>query len=401
MDFSITPKSALEKVAAALIELAKGVEPESRAENPATAANAPAETAHADAAAALVLGGFVERILGETRTGVTAAPAQPPGERVDKGVESANMQTFARPHAPVSEPLRPAETALPTDQHAKSEFAVPASLLVPATLTGLQAEHAALWPMPARGFGTDPAPLHDARVHGHAEALPPGAQEPEEHEQEAAPEQDPSEEESGASGGAVLEGPDVGSWCDELTRALRLALAAAIAPRALRVADEQWRRGRCVVLACPQGADPAGPAWAFVLWPRRRTEERWRRAANLPPQPLVLFGLRVEARLQWSATPVGVRWRHGRMIKEHHPRNGRQLVAIEVAATAAEPAAVPCEVQLGPVLARRPRQADVCVRIAAAQRFWAALGRQWSVHVAVCSQPLAAPPVQPSETSSC
>ena len=50
---------------------------------------------------------------------------------------------------------------------------------------------------------------------------------------------------------------------------------------------------------------------------------------------------------------------------------------------------MPCEVQLGPVLARSLHWCEVCVRINAVRRFWAALGGQWSVNVVVCSLPLA------------
>jgi hypothetical protein len=74
-----------------------------------------------------------------------------------------------------------------------------------------------------------------------------------------------------------------------------------------------------------------------------------------------------------------------RVIKEHHPRSGRQLIA---AAPAQSTGRVPCEVQLGPVLARALRGCDVCVRIGAARRFWNALGTQWSMHVIVSSAPL-------------
>jgi hypothetical protein len=149
----------------------------------------------------------------------------------------------------------------------------------------------------------------------------------------------------------------------------------------LLIAAEQWRRGRCVVLACPQGTDPAGPAWAFVLWPRKQTARR----TDGSPAPLSLFGLRVEARLQWSAMPAGAKWCQVRVIKEHHPRTGRQLIT----ATSGEGSTrVACEVQLGPVLARPLRCCDVCVRINAARRFWSALGVQWSMHVVVSPYPL-------------
>jgi hypothetical protein len=134
------------------------------------------------------------------------------------------------------------------------------------------------------------------------------------------------------------------------------------------------------VLACPQGPDAAGPAWAFVLWPRRQPA----RGADGFPPPLALFGLRVEARLQWSALPSGAKWCQVRVIKEHHPRTGRQLIP----AAADASGRVPCEVQLGPVLARPLRCCDVCVRINAARRVWTALGAQWSMHVVVCSHAL-------------
>ena len=82
-----------------------------------------------------------------------------------------------------------------------------------------------------------------------------------------------------------------------------------------------------------------------------------------------------------------------RVVKEHHPRSGRQLVALdESGATNEGGRPVPCEVQLGPVLARSLRWCEVRVWIQAAQRFWNALGTQWSVHVVVSALPLIAPP---------
>jgi hypothetical protein len=116
----------------------------------------------------------------------------------------------------------------------------------------------------------------------------------------------------------------------------------------------------------------------------------WTNASDSRPKPLALYGLRVEARLQWSAMPRGTQWCHVRVVKEHHPRRGRQLIAIDAAgAQRPSTAAVPCEVQLGPVLARSLHWCEVCVRINAVRRFWAALGGQWSVNVVVCSLPLA------------
>jgi hypothetical protein len=368
MDLSVSAANAIEKVASALADAVDAVQHETSANN-ATGPGAPVATAATDATSHLARGGFVERILGEVHTGVSAPPAEPAGVHPDRGAENANMQTFARPHAPVSEPLPRADTALPSSQHSNSDFAVPASLLVPATLIGLQVQHAASWPLPARGFDPDPTRLHEARVGERHPQPPPAEPEPEQpEEEEAAPEQpEPElEEKTDAPCGVVFEDHDDGAWCEELTRVLQIALAAKIPPHALLVAAEQWRRGRCVVLACPRGADPAGPAWAFVLWPRRQAA---RRADGSAP-PLALYGLRIEARLQWSTLPSGVRW------------------CQVIAASADASGRVPCEVQLGPVLARPLRCCDVCVRINAARRFWTALGAQWSMHVIVSSHPL-------------
>ncbi|MFL6665363.1 MAG: hypothetical protein ACJ8G7_24610, partial [Rhizobacter sp.] len=169
---------------------------------------------------------------------------------------------------------------------------------------------------------------------------------------------------------------NAGDWPEPLSKALRDALRAKPVSQALLAAAEQWRLGRCVVLACPQGAHPAGPTWAFVLWPRR---------GSLATAPLALFGLRVEARLHWSRLPPTLDWCHARVMKEQHPRQGRQLVALDARGTAT----VPCEVQLGPVPLRTPRWRDACVRIDAMRQFWNALGTQWSVTVVVGSRPLA------------
>ena len=147
-------------------------------------------------------------------------------------------------------------------------------------------------------------------------------------------------------------------------------------PGGIAAALEAARRGLNVVLACPQGQDPAGPAWAFVLWPRR---------APFPGAPLALFGVQVDARLHWSRLPPLQDWCHARVMKEQHPRQGRQLVALDAQGTAT----VPCEVQLGPVPLRTPRWRDVCVRVDAVRPFWSALGQQWSVTVVVGARPLA------------
>jgi hypothetical protein len=306
--------------------------------------------------------------------------------RPDKSVETASLQMFARPHAAIPEPPRPSPTELPagaqSNVHTHGEFAVPASLLVPVTLTGLQVEQAGFWPLAGRGFDPDHAPLHDARVREREARVPPPPpeEEPGEEEQATAPKHE-EEDATDTTCGVVFQNEDDGAWCEELTQTLRAALAAKVPPRALLLAAEQWRRGRCVVLACPQCSDPAGPAWAFVLWPRKQTA----RKADGSAPPLALNGLRVEARLQWSTLSTRAQWSQVRVIKEHHPRSGRQLISTAPAETSGR---VPCEVQLGPVLARPLRCCDVCVRINAAQRFWSALGTQWSMVVIVSSRPL-------------
>ena len=74
-----------------------------------------------------------------------------------------------------------------------------------------------------------------------------------------------------------------------------------------------------------------------------------------------------------------------RVVKEHHPCRGRQLVPLDIEGAAS----LPCDVQLGPVLARPLRWCEVRLRIDAVRSFWSALGTQWSATVVVCSRPLA------------
>jgi len=386
MDLTVAAAHAIEKATAAQTQAVQAVERAQGTEQGSPAAAAPGTAHGSDAATRLTRGGFVERVLGETHPAVTSAPAQPPEARLDKGAANANMQTLARPHAAIQEPQRVADPALPSAA-ARSEFALPAAQLVPATLVGLQVVHAESFPMPGHPFGSTPLPLQQAPARRkQAEApSPPVAQREQDDERDG----QTNGRHTGDDGPAKTEQPcgvvfadgDDGAWCEALTRVLRMALSARVPPHALLVAAEQWQRGRCVVLACPRGADPAGAAWAFVLWPR--TAVRRRADGSVPP--LELYGLRVEARLQWSVLPHGPSWCQVRVIKEHHPRSGRQLIA---AASAQPSGRVPCEVQLGPVLARPLHCCDVCVRIHAAQRFWSALGTQWSMQVVVCSVPL-------------
>lgn len=337
-------------------------------------------TRHVQQAEPLVRGGFTERVLGEAPTVSTAPPPQPPGVRADRNVEITTLQTHLRPiQPPPPEVQRAPHAALPTAAFARSEFAVPAALLVPATLVGLQVDPAAAWPLTRR------AEPQGTPVAEEPEAAPPPPVAAIEDEYDEEPADDETGDEAPEaqehqSCNVVFEDDGDGAWCEALTQVLRDALASKVPPRALLLAAEQWQRGRCVVLACPQGFDVAGPAWAFVLWPRAHAPRR-----GAAPAPLALHGVRVEARLQWSALPRGPKWFHVRVIKEHHPQRGRQLIP-NVPQDKTGP--VECEVQLGPVLARTLRCCDVCLRIHAAQRFWAALGQQWSMHVAVCSTPL-------------
>jgi len=306
--------------------------------------------------------------------------ASAPGAPAGHGLQSAALQTLARPHAPVLEPLRAAEPALATTLQAGHASEVVVEQLVPVTVTALQVDPAAAWPLLRRGFDgpwAEPPPA--------AKADPPPA--PPERDREAATDDtddelaDPDHDRCDA-GSDFDETANTG-WCDALTAALREALAAKVPPQALLAANDQWRRGRCVVLACPQSVDPAGRAWAFVLWPRPQ------RRPGMAGAPLLVLhglrGLRVEARLQWSNPPRAPQWCHVRVVKEHHPRRGRQLVPLDNEGAAP----LPCEVQLGPVLARTLRWCEVRVRIDAVRSFWAALGTQWSATVVVCSQPLA------------
>jgi hypothetical protein len=364
---------ALDKVAAAWAEAVASVDAEAQVHDAAEAPRAPGVDAPRPAGDA-----FVERILGHADSDVAAAPARPAGTHAENGPETANAQIFSRPQPPAPGPLHDADARLPTAPIAHGEFALPAALLVPATLIGLQVEPAASWPLARRG--SEVSARGDGAASEGEDALADDDAQREADEQPPAARERPCREPGTA---AAIEPPAAQVWCDALTRALSAALAAKIPPQALLFAAEQWRRGRCVVLACPQGADPAGPAWAFVLWPRALPTAAADRAGGV--KSLALYGLRVEARLQWSSPPCDARWCHVRVVKEHHPKRGRQLIPVGAAGSSAP---VPCEVQLGPVLARSLRWCEVCVHIDAAKRFWAALGAQWSAHVVVSSRPL-------------
>lgn len=374
MDFSITPAKPIESVAPTPDEVAVSVEGQPAVGPDATpAAGAGSATPHADQASALVHGGFVERVLGEMQSTLAALPAQGTGERADKTVETNTAQTFARPQVPQSELPRHIDANRTQAVHGHADFALPAAQLVPAALIGLQVDHPTLWPM-TRGFDPDLAPAHQTRV-GERDARDDewNFYDEDDTSFDDAPPQDEDKPGDTAVADVVVDAPEE-AWCAALGRALRVALAARVLPQALVVADEQWRRGRCVVLACPQGTDPAAAAWAFVLWPRRSPHNH----------TLSFHGARIEARLAWSRRPGAGTWLHARVMKQHHPRTGRQLVP----ASAETTTRVPCEVQLGPVLARTLKPCDVCLKVGAVRRLWNALGSQWSVHVVVSASPL-------------
>lgn len=367
MDFSVTAAKPVESLAPS-----PDATPVDGAEATPPSADAGASP-HAQAATALVQGGFVERVLGEVQSTLAALPAQPTGERADKTVETNTAQTFARPQVPQADLPRPIDANRTPAVHGHADFALPAAQLVPTALIGLQVDHPTLWPM-TRGFDPEFAPAHRARV---AER---DARDDEwnfyDEDDTSFDDAPPQEEDKPGDAPVVEDAVDAPeeAWCAPLGRALRVALAARVLPQALVVADEQWRRGRCVVLACPQGTDPAAAAWAFVLWPRRSTDNH----------TLSFHGARVEARLAWSRRPGAGTWLHARVMKQHHPRTGRQLAP----ASAETTARVPCEVQLGPVLARTLKPCDVCLKVGAVRRLWNALGSQWSVHVVVSASPL-------------
>lgn len=373
----ITPSKAVQTVLAAIAEIAE------RDDADADAVGRPGEGPAIPASGQ----------RGETAT--TESHAANPDARLDRGPESALVQASARPDTPLPGATRTdakhaAETAL-----AGTEFALPADQLLNAAVIGLQVEPAFPWQLQRRGADVEPEqipfPRHDAPSaqpaakdparkaveqeagRGREHAGRDGEGEPED---EQAPGEVRATNDPGIDPRPGIAGDQPDDWPEPVSRALRLALGARPAPLALLAAAEQWRLGRCVVLACPQGHDPAGPAWAFVLWPRR---------APFPGAPLALFGVRVDARLHWSRLPPALDWCHARVMKEQHPRQGRQLVALDARGTAT----VPCEVQLGPVPLRTPRWREVCVRVDAVRAFWSALGQQWSVTVVVASRPLA------------
>ena len=342
--------------------------------------------------------------------------AEPVGEAAEAGLQVASLQSALRPQAAVvAEPPRPADSSLPVAEVGNG-FALPADQLLPVMLIGLQVQASDAWPMTRQHCEPLPAESLPASLSEALLAAPPQREEmpcsawwmdrdSAGNDRPAARAEDDAEPEPAAQ---AVPGNDQAPWCETLTRSLNDLIDGHPVPAALLAASEQWQRGRCVVLACPQGLAGTAPGWAFVLWPRRR-------ARGPLARRLSLQGQRVEARLQWAgapsmpardvasarsrdqavahpsfspeALPPQACWCQVRAVKEHLPRGGRQIVALDDAGTPRS--AVPCELQLGPVRAHEPRWREVLVRIDAVGRFWAALGGQWSVLVVVSSQPLA------------
>jgi hypothetical protein len=306
---------------------------------------------------------------------------------IDNGPETGVVQTVVRPPLAPADAPKLKDAALVRASHDLSDFALPAAQLTPA-IYRLEVEAAAGWPLPHPGGARRRAAAARRPVRPRA----------------------PSRRQRGRRAGRA---------------ARRGARATARDGRAGR---RRGRAGRRMVrdahpVAAPGARHPHSPARParrrrpVAARPLRGTGLPARRGSGRPGLGLRAVAarraagaverrrpprrrrLRVEARLQWSAPPHEGQWCHARVVKEHHPRSGRQLVAC--GSTSGETAThVACEVQLGPVLARSVRWCDVCVRINAVQRFWNALGAQWSVHVVVSAMPLAGVRVPPQEEAS-
>jgi hypothetical protein len=319
-----------------------------------------------------------ETLRGPDATADAAPPstATPP-DAADAGPKTGSAQTLGWSLAQPAVPWRTADTVLPGTIQAGSESALPAEQLVQVALTALRVDGAAAWALLNRAPGGPwmSPPATPRTVTAHERNRSPRDDDPPQDDDSGSggkPSRDDLRD--GPVGDPVLDDAAARDWLPPLMAALRRALSGRPPPPALLAAAGQWHRGRCIVLACPQGAEPGAPAWAFVLWPGR---------ARPGTRASGLRGLRVPARLQWTLPPRPRAWWHGRAIKEHHPRRGRQLVALDPGT-----GAVPCEVQLGPVRAQAARPCQVALRIDAVRRFWAALGTQWSVLVLVSSRAL-------------
>ncbi|WP_284619300.1 hypothetical protein [Aquabacterium humicola] len=289
-------------------------------------------------------------------------------------LHTASLQAAARPQAVLTpDAPRAPDPTLPAADIANG-FALPADQLMPVTLIGLQVQPGDAWPM-TRQADAD-LTRRDARDDEARRG--PG------HDTDSAPPADDDADDADHAADdpvLVIDDTEPTDWLDPLARAINERLAAPQPPAALRAAAEQWSRARCVVLVCPRDDDAADAAWACVLWPRRLARSRGPMATRFQ-----FTGQRFDARLQWAAP--GPAWCETRAIKDHHPRAGRRLVALDAVGTPL--GAVSCELQLGPVRIAPPRWKLAGVRIDAVRRFWSAIGGQWSVLLAVSPQALIA-----------
>jgi hypothetical protein len=319
--------------------------------------------------------GLAERLLGQAQAAAPHEPSGAPLAAADPAAQAAGLQNLARPPLPTGEaaqqPQPGAEPQAPTAEGGSNDFSLPDALLVPALLVGLQVDPGVGWGLP------QPQPLQErARTQETQEEHETGRQRGREDAEADGPPQEQDEADHKDTPPApplVFDAAD--ARLDRLLHSLHAALCAADAPPALRAAAEQWQRGRGVVVAFPQSAPPQGAAWVYVLAPQATTG---------PGGATVrLGGACFEARLQWRDLPRSAHWCHVRVVKEHHPRHGRRLVAADASQDGV------CAVQLGPVLAERRSPSAVTLRIAAARSFWDALGVQWSALLVVSSLALA------------
>ncbi len=243
------------------------------------------------------------------------------------GLEAALVQTGVNASSLMRDPAPAGDASPPAPDAHGSEPALPQSQLAQATLVSLTVDPETWWLLQRDGV---------PRRHADSD----------------------EELETGR--------PD---WRESVSRAVRSALDADQPPAAVRAIDEEWRRGRRVVLACPRGRDAGGPAWAYVTGEPRSSSG----------------GARLPARLRWFDVPGAAAWRHARLEGSYHPLCGRYLDVAPAAAGMRSP----CMIQFGPTLSLW--RSDVCVRIDAVGSFWDALGLQWSVIVAVSTLPLEAP----------
>jgi hypothetical protein len=297
----------------------------------------------------------------------------------DAALHTATLQAAARPQASLApEAPRPLDAALPVADVANG-FALPADQLLPVTLIGLQVQAGDAWPMAAQA-GETRWPRRDADDEDTRRPATPATA-----GDDPVANPEPTAAEPADAGTLVDDSP--ADWLDPLARMINERLSMPQPPAALSAAAEQWSRGRCVLLVCPQAAGTEAdfqPGWAFVLWPRRGARPRGPMAARV-----AFTGQRAEARLQWPPQGGPRGWCSVRAVKQHLAHGGRQLVALDAGGAPSGP--VPCEVQLGPVRAAAPRWRLAAVRVDAVRRLWNALGGQWSVLLVVCPQPLLAP----------